>query len=191
MKRQANPPAVIDGPAVITDEHVRNRPVSAWKGTQKAWSRLTGYERAFNKGHLLCKERCTSPAATYEEETRAHHRYAAAKALDMGWHFCQRPLAGGSDFDRVRSSGGGTPGAFADHARDTKEFWRHVEQAMGDNDWTICRMVCCQGYGVSEAVTTVSPAYKYATLVRFREALDALAEAMRDAKLLVKQPGRT
>lgn len=178
----------VDGPAVITDEHVRNRELSGWKGAEKGWSRLTGYERAYNKGQLVCKERCTSPSETYQEETRAYDRFAAARDLDMGWHFSRRAFPGGSDFDRVKCSGSGTPGAFADHARDTKEFWRHVEQTMGDNDWMICQMVCCEGYNVSEAITTVSPAYKYATLVRFREALDALIAAMREVKLLRRQP---
>jgi hypothetical protein len=176
----------IEGPAVITDHHLRNRTIDA--GGNKAWSLLTGYEKAYNKGHLLCKELCTNATSRDKELARAHQRFAAARDLDLGWRRCLTPFPGGSDFDRVRSSGGGTQGAFADHARDAKTFWRKVQAEMGRYDWMICRMVCCEGYSVSEAVMTVSPSYKYTTLVRFREALDALADAIQQARLALKPP---
>jgi len=179
--------AIVDGPALVRAGLVRERALSAAAGGKKGWSRLAGYERAYNKGQLVCKEGCNDAAAAQAEERRAHDRFAAAKALDLGWHSCMPSFPGRSDLDRVRSSGGGTPGAFADHARDAKDFWRRVQAAIGGNDWRICFMVCCEGYEVSEAVAAVSPAYKYATLARFREALDALADGMRAAKRMVKQ----
>ncbi|MEO8301409.1 MAG: hypothetical protein ABI608_06435, partial [Rhizomicrobium sp.] len=134
-------PEVIDGPAVIAADHVRDRVLKATAGAKAGWSRLTVTERAFRLGHLLCKERCTSAVATREEEGRALDRYAAARAFDEGWQICTAAFPGGIDYDRVRS-GGGVPGAFADHQRDAKAFWRRVEQAMGANDWLICRRVC-------------------------------------------------
>jgi hypothetical protein len=171
----------IESPAVVTADHVRNRALRT--GSKKGWSRLAGYEKAYNRGGLVCRENCTSAPAAEEEKARAYDRFVAARDMDLGLHRCQTPFAPGSDFERVRGSGGaGTPGAFADHARDTKDFWRRVEAGMGANDWMICRMVCVEGYSIAQAVTSVSPIYKCVSLARFREALDALVAAMRLAR---------
>jgi hypothetical protein len=171
----------IDGPAVVGEGHVRDRVLSARAGAKTGWSRLTVYERSFRLGHLLCKERCTGAQTTREEEGRTLDRFAAARAFDAGWQVCNAAFPGGVDFDRVRSSGG-VPGAFADHQRDTKAFWRRVEQAMGANDWLICRRVCGENFSVAETVQAINPGYRFSTLARFREALDALVGAMKRAK---------
>ena len=178
MKKQDEDEA-IDGPAVVGEGHVRDRVLSARAGAKPGWSRLTVYERAFRLGQLLCKERCTGSVATREEEGRALDRFAAARAFDEGWQVCNAGFTRGVDYDRISSGGGGVPGAFADHAREAKDFWRRVEGAMGANDWLICKMVCGEGHSVAQAVMTVSPAYKFSTLARFREALDALIDGMR------------
>jgi hypothetical protein len=170
---------VVEGPAVITRDHVQDRVLSARAGARKGWSKLAPYEKEFRRGSLVCKERCTGAVATREEEARALDRFAAARAFDEGWQICHVPFPPGIDFDRVKASGGGVPGAFADHAREAKDFWRRVESQMGANDWLICRMVCGEGHSVAQAVMAVSPAYKFSTLARFREALDGLVEGMR------------
>ena len=186
VKKQAQDQEdVIDGPAVIGEGHVRDRVLSARAGAKAGWSRLTVYERAFRLGHLLCKERCQGSkkgaVATREEEGRALDRLAAARAFDEGWQICAAAFPGGVDFDRIRTSGG-VPGAFVDHQRDAKAFWRRVEQAMGTNDWMICRRVCGENYSIAETVQSISPGYRFSTLARFREALDALVEGMKRAK---------
>jgi len=181
-QREENPEDKIDGPAVIGKDHVRDRVLSRGAGAKAGWSRLTVYERAFKLGHLTCKERCTSPHAAREEEGRALDRFAAARAFDTGWQICQAGFPAGVDYDRISSGGGGVPGAFADHQRDAKAFWRRVEQAMGANDWMICRRVCGENYAVAETVQAISPGYRFSTLARFREALDALVEGMKRAK---------
>jgi hypothetical protein len=84
-------------------------------------------------------------------------------------------------WDEVRS-GGGRPGGFVDHQRDAKDFWRRVEQAMGTRDWQICWRVCGENCTVAETVQAISPGYKFSTLARFREALDALIEGMAKAR---------
>jgi len=173
---------VVEGPAVIASDHVQDRMLSARAGARKGWSRLAPYEKEFRRGALVCKERCTGAVATREEEARALDRFAAARALDQGWQAINVPFPPGIDFDRVKASGGGTPGAFADHARASKDFWRRVQGAMGANDWLICRMVCGEGHSVAQAVHAISPAYKFSSLARFREALDALVEGMRKAR---------
>ena len=170
---------VVEAPAVITRDHVQDRVLSVRAGAKKGWSKLAPYEKEFRRGALMCKERCTGQVATREEEARALDRFAAARAFDEGWQICHVPFPPGIDFDRVATSGGGVPGPFADHAREAKDFWRGVKDAMGANDWLICRMVCGEGYSVAQAVMTVSPAYKFSTLARFREALDSLIEGMR------------
>jgi len=172
----------VDGPAVVAKDHVQGRVLSPRAGAKTGWSRLTVYEREFRLGHLKCKERCVGQAATREEEGRALERFAAARAFDTGWQICSAGFPGGVDFDRISSGGGGVPGAFADHQRDAKAFWRRVEQAMGANDWLICRRVCGENYSVAETVQAISPGYRFSTLARFREALDALVEGMKRAK---------
>jgi hypothetical protein len=172
---------VVDRPAVIGPDHVRDRVLGPRAGAKKGWSLLTVAEKEFRRGHLMCKERCTSAVATREEEGRALDRYAAARAFDEGWQICHAGFPGGVDFDRVRTSGG-VPGAFVDHQRDAKDFWRRVEAAMGANDWLICRLVCGENHSVAEAVQAIGPGYKFSTLARFREALDALASGMKEAR---------
>ena len=185
MKKAKAPEDQIDGPAVITSDHLRNRTLSARAGSKKGWSRLTGYEKAHNKGQLMCREASRGAHNIDQQRHRADERFQAAQSFDRGWRNCQVPFPSGTDLDRVRG-GGGVPGAFADHARDAKEFWRRVQAAMGANDWIICKMVCCDGYSVAEAVTLVSPAYKCTTMARFREALDGLIEGMNRAKASMK-----
>ena len=172
----------VDGPAVIGPDHVRDRVLNRVAGAKPGWSRLTVYERAFRLGQLMCKERCVGAVATREEEGRALDRLAAARAFDTGWQVCNAGFPGGVDYDRISSGGGGVPGAFADHQRDAKSFWRRVEQAMGANDWMICRRVCGENFSVAETVQAINPGYRFSTLARFREALDALVEGMKRAK---------
>lgn len=166
----------VERPAVITPDHVRDRVLGLGAGARKGWSRLTVYEREFKRGNFVCKERCTDASATEAEVRRAVDRFEAARAFDDGWQVCSVSWPGSSGFDRVKG-GGGTPGAFVDHQRDVKDYWRRVEGAMGANDWLIIRRVCGENYTVAQAVAAISPAYKFSTLARFREALDSLVAA--------------
>ena len=187
--RRKSEDEAVDGPAVVEAEHAQNRVLSLRAGAKKGWTRLTVCEREFRRGHLICKERCTSAVAAREEEGRALDRYAAARAFDEGWQVCHASFPGGVDFDRIRTSGGGVPGAFVDHRRDAKDFWRRVEQGMGANDWLICRRVCGENYSVAETVQAISPGYRFSTLARFREALDALVMAMAASRRMARDGG--
>jgi len=53
---------------------------------------------------------------------------------------------------------------------------------MGARDWMIVRRVCGENCTVAETVQAISPGYKFSTLARFREALDALVDGMRSAR---------
>ena len=167
---------VIERPAKIGPDHARDRSLGAGAGAKKGWSRLTVYEREFRRGAFVCKERCVDQAGTAAELVRAAQRYEAAKAFDEGWQLCSVSWPGSSGFERVRG-GGGTQGAFVDHQRDAKDYWARVEQAMGANDWLIARLVCGENYTVAQAVSAISPGYKFSSLARFREALDGLVVA--------------
>lgn len=180
-KRAAKKDEGIEQPAVIMADHVRDRVVGLGAGAKKGWSRLTVYEREFRKGSLVCKDRCTDKAATEAEMRRALDRYEAAKAFDEGWQVCAASWPGSCGFDRVKG-GGGVPGAFVDHQRDVKDYWRRVEAAMGANDWLIIRRVCGENYTVAQAVAAISPGYRLSTLARFREALDSLVAARGSAR---------
>ena len=183
-KQKAGEPVAkekIECPAVITPAHVQDRALSATAGARKGWSRLTVYEREFRLGHLRCKERCATKEGAEAEARLEADRFAAARAFDLGWQVCTASWPGGSGFDQVKTSGG-VPGAFADHQRDAKDFWRRVEQAMGANDWLICRRVCGENFSVAAAVAAIGPGYRFSTLARFREALDALVGGMKRAR---------
>ena len=36
-----------------------------------------------------------------------------------------------------------------------------VEQAMGANDWLICRRVCGENFSIAETVQAISPGYRF------------------------------
>jgi len=179
LKPQVGEP--VESPAVIDADHVQDRVLGKAAGARKGWSKLTVYEREFRLGHLRCKERCGTKDGAEAEGRLEADRFAAARAFDLGWQLCTASWPGGGSFDLVKTSGG-VPGAFVDHQREAKQFWRRVEQAMGANDWLICRRVCGENFSVAAAVTAINPGYRFSTLARFREALDALAGAMKRAK---------
>lgn len=82
-KRTGEEDEIVDGPAVVGADHVRDRILKATAGSKAGWSRLTVYERAFRLGQLLCKEHCTSAALTREEEGRALDIFVLA--ADPAW----------------------------------------------------------------------------------------------------------
>lgn len=166
----------VDGPAVVTADFAQTRHVSARAGAQKAWERLTVYEREFRRGHLICKARCITTDATREEAARACDRRDACRDFDEGWAICNASWPAGFDPGRIKVAG--CPGSFCDHQKDVKDFWRRVELAMSTNDWMICRRVCGEGWAVAETVKLIAPAYKNIALERFREAIDGLVIAM-------------
>src|SRR6478735_5048242 len=141
----------VEGPAMVTAAHAQDRVLSASAGARKGWSRLTVYEREFRLGHLRCKERCATKDGAETEARLEAARFAAARAFDLGWQVCTASWPGSGGYDQVKTSGG-VPGAFVDHQRDTKVFWRRAAQAMGANDWLICRRMCGENYAVAAAV---------------------------------------
>ncbi len=194
QRAKPQPRIEVDGPAVVTRDFAQTRHVTTRAGAQKGWERLTVYEREFRLGRLASRE--IVPSSDWHklfdddgfrgytglslkvaaEVGKAFARRDAAKEFDEGWAICNASWPTGFDPNRIKVAG--SPGSFVDHQRDTKGFWRRIESSMGTNDWMICRRVCGDGYKVAEAVTSIAPSYRDETLVRFREALDALIVAM-------------
>jgi len=166
----------IQAPALITEDMAQTRNVTTRAGAKKGWERLTVYEREFRLGHLTDKKRCLTKSSTEEEIKKSFERRDAAKEFDEGWQICLASWPAGFDPNRIRVAG--VPGGFCDHQRDVKRFWERIRQEMGTNDWMICRRVCGEGYKVAETIAAITPSYRDAALVRFREALDALVEVL-------------
>jgi hypothetical protein len=97
MSKARRQEEVVEGPAIVTGEHVRDRVLSGRAGAKAGWSRLTVYEKAFRLGQLKCKEARDALA----EEARALDRYAAARAFDEGWQICNASFPGGRAWDEV------------------------------------------------------------------------------------------
>lgn len=173
----------IVGPAIVRDDHVQDRTLSKEAGSKAGWSRLTVFERSHRAGKLMDKERCTgdTPAkiesATRAEAQRAIDRYDAGKHFAECWLIANTTNWGcASDFNRVRVLG--VAGSFVDHQIDVKDFMRALEKRLGTRDWMILRRVCGENYPIAETVTDITPGYRASTLARFREALDALVDAI-------------
>lgn len=173
----------VDGPALLQPDHVQDRPYfieigngkhrRTVKGDGKAYRRASVLQKARLAGQLIDKSRCTNREAIRAEEWQAERRYAAGKRFTEAWLLANTGnWAMGADMGRVRCAG--VPGSFADHALDEKQYLEDVRQALGVNDWMILRRVCGENCPVGEVVTEISPSYRYSTLSRFRESLDAL-----------------
>lgn len=165
-----------ESPAKVTEDHAQTRHVNTRAGAKKGWERLTVYEKEFRLGHLTDKKKIWNEATKGEEIKRSFERRDAAKEFDEGWAICLASWPAGFDPNRIKVAG--IPGGFCDHQRDVKRFWERIRQTMGANDWIICRRVCGEGYKVAETINTITPGYRDASLVRFREALDALIWAL-------------
>jgi len=102
MSKAKRQEEVVEGPAIVSGEHVRDRVLSSRAGAKAGWSRLTVYEKAFRLGQLKCKEASDARA----EEARALDRFAAARAFDEGWQICNASFPGGRAWDEVGVAAG-------------------------------------------------------------------------------------
>jgi hypothetical protein len=181
----------VQGPAIITADHVQTRYVSTRAGSKQAWERLSVFEKAHRSGKLMDKDLCIGKTkaeveeATKIEAQKALDRYDAGDRFVEGWKIAKEgSWPCGADMNRVRVLG--CPGSFADHQIDVKNFMRALEKRLSTRDWMILRRVCGENCPIAETVTAITPGYRASTLARFRESLDALVEASplahRDAK---------
>lgn len=169
-----------EAPAKILPTHAYGRGLSKVAGAKAGWENLSVFERAHRAGKLMDPERCKTVDGAKDEAGRALDRYQAGDRFAEGWKVANAGnWASGSDLTRVRVLG--CAGSFVDAQIDIKNFMRRLETSLGSRDWMILRRVCGENYPIAETVTDISPAYRATTLARFREALDALVEAIPQA----------
>lgn len=190
MSKQATKQIVIDEPAVITNMHVQAREITDQHGRQvlgaRGWSRLTVFQKLYiakppakANPKLVDQKRCTDKKTTDIEIDRALDRRDAGKEFVKAWDFSVRGTKDSLDLSpgcAAEAADGMTIDRMA--AKDKLESWR---RHMGPNDWMIIRRVCGENCDVAPVIADISPSYRDSSLARFREALDSLVVAQREA----------
>lgn len=178
-KPRTAPKVFVDGPAVVSPLHVLDRPATdrdmkPITGTQ-AWRKLTPLQAAFAKKQL------EGGSGRYT----AADRYAAAQDYTAIFDAAERP---GKDSTQALNiikggSGGSSTGAQAKAASELACIHSH----MGEMDRCITMLVCGWGCTPPQAIRRVlGNDYEKAALPRFREALDALCDALEKTR---RRPG--
>ena len=164
----------VDGPAIVRADHVRERPAKDDHGKpitgKTAWKRLSPLESSYDKNQL----------AGGSPKYLAHQRYEAGAQYAKLWALSQSSGRDSTDMDRVSKSGAGA--SLSQSQADAMRSLVGIHMHLGERDRAIVRMVCGEGYWPSEAVRTICADYRDAVVPRFREALDALIEAMAVAR---------
>lgn len=160
---------IIQGPAIVTRLHRQDRNLTRDTGSKKGWRKLSPLERAYENGQL-----------GNDGHTPKARRDAG---MEYGEIFRLSQSSGRDSTDLDRISGAGKGGPFAHAQGQALRQIASIDSHMGRRDRLIVRMVCGQEHFPSEAVAAAcgSDSAKR-TLPRFREALDALIEAMETAR---------
>lgn len=164
----------IEAPAIITPLHRQDRAFRNDGGQlvtgQVAWSKLTHVEAYFDQGRLAGG----NPA--YGEG----QRFAAAQ------HYAKLYLIAepsGTDSTQALNISRSMSTGSANTARTAAGIKLAVIHShLGQKDRQIIEMVCGRDYSPAEAVRTVCGDYRDTVAARFREALDALVEALEQAR---------
>lgn len=174
-----HPDTEIQTPAVITQDHVCDRPATddsmrPLTGTV-AWRKLTPLQTAHLKGQLEGGNR------TYTASARYGAGAAYSKLFDL-------TEPSGTDSTQAlnvcQSSRHGMTNDAKERAWDERLC---IESHLSLADRTIVRMVCGEGTAPAKAVQAACNDYRHTVAARFRESLDNLIEAMETAR---RNPGR-
>ena len=172
---QEQDPDQLAGPAIITPLHVQDRHLSKVAGTPRGWRKRTPLEAYYDQGKL------EGGNGKYDARTRKE----AGTAYTALWDTAQ---SAGRDSTQAINLSRGTGGAGISHSQsDAIRSLIAVESHLGQRDRAIIRSVCGCGDEPHEAIAKISPDYTKATSARFRESLDALADALAAVRL---RPGR-
>lgn len=173
-RRPSNKHPTIESPAIIGDDHVRNRAfvidVPDGRTTKrviapgKGWRRLSPLEQAYLRGQLAGGAPRHDALARFEAGKRYGEMFALAQSTGRD----------STDMDRISRSGGGA--SISDSQAAAIRAVIAVESRLSERDRAIVRMVCGQGFFPSEAVRQVCADYKHTIPARLREALDGLVE---------------
>lgn len=152
------------GPARIGEHHVQDRMISPVAGAAKAWRKLSPLEAAHARGQL----------AGGSNRFSAQQRFEAGQRYARLFLACESSGRDSTQLLNISRSYNGAP--LGESQRGAMEKLRAIHAAMGANDAAIVRLVCGEGCSPAEAVRRVcGDGYRDATLARFREALDGLA----------------
>lgn len=173
----------VEGPARPTAMHRQDRPLfDAQSGREivgkRGFSNETQWQRFLRLNQHVCNDLCTDKRATDIEIERSLDRRDAGNDFANAW---SERTPGTRDSLDPRPRGGGTSDGLTVAMIDAGKRLSCWEYRMGQNDWMLVRRVCGEDYPVAQAVVEISPAYRHTALVRFREALDALHAAGKQA----------
>lgn len=159
----------IEGPARLHEGHARSRLLGAQAGAPRGFvnNHESTLDRYASKG-LLASQSESHSDITSELRVTAGHAFR---------RLCERSRGSTRDSSQLVISGARSPGCISDDSAMAKNDLKRIEDRMGKNDAKLVRMVCDEGFWPSEAVRSIDPGYRDATVPRFREAMDALVVA--------------
>jgi len=166
-KRKAAAADLVDRPAIIQFDHVRDRTLAVASGSPQGWRRKDPLDATFDRGQLGGGD----PRYTASQRREAGEFYARL--------FASAQQSGRDSTEINPVTARSTRGTPLSHSQ--AEALRELvvlERRMGARDAKIVRMVCGEGHYPSEAVRAVCSDYRHSVPARFREALDALIEAI-------------
>jgi hypothetical protein len=165
-----------EAPAIVRADHVRDRPVAPDADAPKAWRVRSVLELAYERGQLDDGEGDARGRAF-----KAKCRFDAGEAYTKLFLVAQSSGTDSTDLDRIMSVS--TRVALTTRQAEAIRALSAVETRMGARDKRIVRMVCGENFRLSEAVLCAcGKSYRQFVTPRFREALDALLEALQTTR---------
>lgn len=163
--------STVETPAKVHSGHTLSRNLDAVAGSPKGWrnENESPLDRYAAKGLL------SGPGGQITGDLRLSTGHAYRR-------LCELSRGSWRDSTQLTISGARSPGTISDMSCDAIKLKISVDSHLSANDRKICRMVCDEDYWPSEAVRSVDPGYRDATVPRFREAMDALVLAFEAAK---------
>jgi hypothetical protein len=160
------------GPAIVRAEHVKDRAVAPTAGAPRAWRVRSWLEYAYERGQFDDGE-----GNALGRTFRAKHRFAAGETYAKLFMVAQSSGKDSTNLDRIASVSTRAP--LTERQAEAIRSLAAIESHMGARDKAIVRMVCGENYRLSEAVLSAcGKSYRHSVTLRFREALDALIEAL-------------
>lgn len=178
-KQRTAPKVFVDGPAVLSPLHVMDRPATDKDGKPitgtAAYRKLTPFQATCKKGQLQGGSRHYTAA----------DRQAAGDDYTKIFDAAETAVPG--SMARLLTGAGGSGGSSSDAQAKAKSELACIHSHMGERDRKIIIMVCGHGHWPVEAVRDVCGDYRDTVSARFREAMDALCDAMEASR---RAPGR-
>lgn len=157
------------GPIIRTSDFVHDRQTSPVAGSPKAWRRRSPLAAAFEDGKLK------------GGDTRytAENRFEAGVTFTRLYLTSQAPSKDSTQALNLSRGGASSHSARADAIADSHRCLESVRRGVGGRDWSILVSVLGEGEKAATAVCRACGAgYENIIMVRFREALDSLIEAL-------------